>query len=136
MVFDPFGRPEKTRCGVVGSGREVLAVAAIEQHCGHPGGGTSLDVAPAVADDDTRPIEVETEGRRCMMEEPGQRLPARAAIVVVMDAGECEIETEVLGDVLVVDLHRAGIDRTARDVWLVGDHDQCISESLQVLARL
>jgi hypothetical protein len=136
MVFDPFGRAEEIRGGVVGSGREVLAVAAIEQHGGDSGGRPGLDVAPSVADDHARSIEVESEDQRGLMEHPGQRLPARAAVEVVMDAGEREIEPEVLGDVLVVDLDSAGIDRSPCNIGLVGHHHQCVSKSSQLIARL
>jgi hypothetical protein len=111
VVGDPFGRAEEVRCGVVRWDREVLAVPAIEQHRRDAGSGAGRDVAPTVADHDARAIEVEVKDRGRLMKKTRSGLPTRAIVEVVVRAGQSKVEPEVLGDVLVVDLDRSGIDR-------------------------
>jgi hypothetical protein len=68
------------------------------------------------------------------MQEPCARFPARAPVEIVVHASEDQIEAEVLGDVLIVELDRSSVDDATRDIRLIRHHHQGEPELLQALA--
>jgi hypothetical protein len=101
----------------------ALTVWQIDQECTAPSRVTSDDIAPAIANHEAiGQIDLVYLSR--LQEHTGLRLTAIAAILVVVEAGEDRRERQLRGYALVNLLNCFTRLGAARDIRLVGDHDQ------------
>src|SRR5450432_2075517 len=104
----------------------AFLVLAVDQHGAATGGGAGLDIAPAVANQET-PAEVDSVPSGGFQQQAGLGLPAGAGIGIVVPADQKTVYGQRGPDGRVDGFHHPARHAAARYIGLVGDYDQQVA---------